>query len=75
MLHSLALLATLAAPGREHGEPPADSLDRLMGPGVSQELAAYRAEQLRDVRYALRMMAGTPVLPSFGKRPPRFVRI
>jgi aminopeptidase N len=47
----LATLATLAPPDR----PPADSVSRLMEPGVSQELAAYRAERLRDVRYDLRL--------------------
>jgi aminopeptidase N len=56
---TLLLLATLAAVGRPPAAPavgaPADSLDRLMGPGVSQELAAYRAERLRDVRYDLRL--------------------
>src|SRR5215218_3623017 len=33
--------------------PQADSLERFMGPGVSRELAEWRAAQVRDVRYDL----------------------
>ncbi len=46
----LLLQAAAGAP-----PPPADTLDRLMEPGISRELARHRASQIRAVRYELNL--------------------
>ena len=60
----LTLLAALALPPRAPAPAPAlpaapvaaaDSLDAYMGPGISRELAAWRARTIADVRYDLRL--------------------
>src|SRR5829696_9037946 len=43
---AIALAALLSA---------ADTTAKLMGPGISRELAAYRAERISNVRYDLRL--------------------
>ncbi len=49
-MQTLALLLVAALAGGPRTEPPQDS---LMSPGVSEALARYRRDRIRDVRYDL----------------------